>query len=55
MTNEQTVIVMASNKKEAKERAQLNYGSKVQYEKPYHYASKGNNFYQFKIYNDGKQ
>lgn len=44
-----TVIMMASNKKEAKELAKKQYGTKATYIKPYKYASKGNNFYEFKV------
>ena len=40
------IIILASNKKEAKEIASKNYEGAI-YEKPYRYASKGNNFYQF--------
>lgn len=42
-----TVVIMASTVKEAKEIALKNYGESVSYLKPYRYASKGNNFYEF--------
>ena len=44
-----TVIMLASNKKEAKQRAFMQYGNTAIYIKPYRYASKGNNFYEFKV------
>lgn len=40
---------MASTKKEAKVLAHKEYGNKATYVKPYHYASKGNNFYEFDL------
>ena len=42
-----TVIIMAANVKEAKQISLDNYGANCQYIKPYRYASKGNNFYEF--------
>jgi hypothetical protein len=42
-----TVIIMASSIKEAKQIAVTNYGETAVYIKPYRYASKGNNFYEF--------
>lgn len=45
-----TVIIMESSIKMAKQRASDNYGlGNWVYIKPYRYASKGNNFYEFKI------
>lgn len=46
-----TIIIMAANKKESKEIALTNYGPFCKYIKPYKYASKGNNFYQFSLPN----
>jgi hypothetical protein len=43
-----TIIIMASNIKEAKQIALEGYGTQCQYVKPYKYSSKGNNFYEFK-------
>lgn len=43
------IIIMASNKKEAMKIALENYGTTCAYVKPYRYASKGNNFYEFKM------
>lgn len=45
----QTVIINASSKKEAKELALKDYGAMAIYVKPYHYASRRNNFYEFKL------
>jgi len=45
--NGSTIIIMASNKKEALMIAAKEYGSKCAYVAPYKYASKGNNFYEF--------
>lgn len=45
----QSVIIMASNKKEAKERAYNEYRDRAEYVAPYRYASKGNNFYEFEV------
>lgn len=42
-----TIIILASNKKEAKEIALKQYGKLCTYVSPYKYSSKGNNFYQF--------
>ena len=45
-----TGIIMASNKKEAIERASANYGNRWLYVRPYKYSKgKGNNFYEFAI------
>ena len=44
-----TTIIMASSKKEAKEIAFNQYRYRAEYVKPYRYASKGNNFYEFKV------
>lgn len=41
---------MASTKKEAKQIAEKGYGSQIEYVKPYRYASKGNNFYEFLLH-----
>lgn len=43
-----TLIILAKNIKEAKEIAGKCY-SNVEFVKPFRYASKGNNFYEFKI------
>lgn len=45
-----TVIKMAKSKKEAIQLMNDEYGAgRVQYIKPYKYASKGNSFYEFKL------
>ena len=49
MKKTKTVIMMASNIKDAKYQASIQYGDKSTYIKPYHYASKGNNFYEFSV------
>lgn len=46
-----TVIIVASSIKEAKQIALKEYGSAAKYDKPYHYGTKGNNFYQFTLNN----
>lgn len=43
------IIIFASNKKEAKLIALMNYGADCKYVKPYRYSSKGNNFYEFNL------
>lgn len=44
-----TIIKMASSKKEAIEQMTADYGDAYVYLTPYKYASKGNNFYEFKL------
>jgi hypothetical protein len=44
---ENRVVIMAATKKEAISRAEINYPNHV-FVKPFRYASKGNNFYEFK-------
>jgi hypothetical protein len=44
---ENRVVIIASTKKEAISRAEISYPNHV-FVKPYRYASKGNNFYEFK-------
>ncbi len=44
-----TVIIVAKNIKESKEIARINYLGNAEYVKPYHYGSKGNNFYEYKL------
>lgn len=41
-----TVVIVAANIKEAKEIAKKSYKG-YEYVRPYHYSSKGNNFYTF--------
>ena len=43
------IIIMAANKKEAKSIALSEYGEKAEFIKPYRYASRGNNFYEFRV------
>lgn len=45
----QTIIMNASTKKEAMQLALSQYGENAVYVSPYRYASKGNNFYEFKL------
>lgn len=51
----QTVIMNASTVKEAKERAHNQYRDRAIYIRPYKYASKGNNFYEFVVFNTTTQ
>ena len=44
-----TIIIFSSNKRKAISQAKKDYGDKIEYVKPYRYASKGNNFYEFKL------
>lgn len=46
----QTVIINASTVKEAKKHAYNQYRDRVIYVRPYRYASRGNNFYEFVVF-----